>query len=165
RALEFDADMVRAQFTLGLVHERLGNPDEALAATRRGLLMSPWFIPQVWLLEPRPGLSLVELAATEPQSMSGTEMESVLLDLGRSLLGSGHLGESIAVFDQVLLRDPGHTAALFHRGVVLAKLRRYGEALQDWESVRVTGSDTAIVAASQRHAESARRLARLFAAG
>lgn len=164
RALQFEPHLARGQFTLGLVHERLGDPEAALAATRRGLLMSPWYLPQVWLLEPQPG-QLVELPATDPQSVSGGGMEEVLLDLGRSLLGSGHLGESIAVFDQVLLRDAGHTAALFHRGVVLAKLRRYGEALQDWQVVGETAGDSALAEASRRHAESARQLARLFAGG
>ncbi|HRP08240.1 MAG TPA: tetratricopeptide repeat protein, partial [Gemmatimonadales bacterium] len=120
RALQCDPELARAQFTLGLVHERLGNPDAALAATRRGLLMSPWYLPQVWLLAPSRAGALVEIPATDPQTVTAAGMEEVLLDLGRSLLGNGHLGESIAVFDQVLLRDAGHTAALFHRGVVLA---------------------------------------------
>ena len=162
RSLTIEPDLARAQFTLGLVHERLGRPDEALAATRRGLLMSPWYLPQVWLLEPHLGGALIEMAATDDPSAEGAEAEAVLLTLGRSLLEAGHLGESLAVFDQVLMRHPAHTSALFHRGVVLAKLRRYHEALEDWQLVEQADPANDLAAASRRHAESARRLASLF---
>jgi tetratricopeptide (TPR) repeat protein len=165
RALALEPDLARAQFTLGLVHERLGRPADALAATRRGLLMSPWYLPQVWLLEPQPGGPLTELAAAEDPSTAGGQAEAVLLALGRSLLEAGHLGESLAVFDQVLLRHPSHTSALFHRGVVLAKLRRYQEALEDWHLVEQADPTHDLAAATRRHAESARRLATLFATG
>jgi tetratricopeptide (TPR) repeat protein len=165
RALALEPDLARAQFTLGLVHERLGRPEEALAATRRGLLMSPWYLPQVWLLEPHPGGPLTELAATEDPTTEGGEADAVLLTLGRSLLEAGHLGESLAVFDQVLLRHPAHTSALFHRGVVLAKLRRYQEALDDWHLVEQADPAKDLAAATRRHADSARRLANLFSAG
>ncbi len=161
RALEIDADLARAQFTLGLVHQRLGQLGEAAAAIRRALLLSPWYLPQVWLLEPTPGGPPLELPA------AGAAVpdipDALMLALGRSLLAGSHLGEALAVFDQVLLRQPGHTGALFHRGVALAKLRRYGEALEDWEAVRARIPEGPLVEASRRHADSARRLAELFA--
>jgi tetratricopeptide (TPR) repeat protein len=127
--------------------------------------MSPWYLPQVWLLEPHPDGVLTELAAIEGSTAEGSEADAVLLTLGRSLLEAGHLGESLAVFDQVLLRHPAHTSALFHRGVVLAKLRRYHEALEDWQQVDQADPAHDLAAASRRHADSARRLASLFSAG
>lgn len=162
-ALRLDPDLARAQFTLGLVHELLGATGDALAATRRGLLMSPWYLPQVWLLEPGTGAPPVELPAAEPGPVGIPD--TVLLSLGRSLLQGGHLGEALAVLDQVLLRTPGHTAALFHRGVVLAKLRRYTEAIDDWEQVRGAAPPGPLAETTGRLAESARQLAALFAAG
>ncbi len=164
QALTRDPDLARAQFTLGLVHERLGHHADALAATRRALLLSPWYLPQVWLLEAHPGDPPTELAITAPESASGPG-DDVLLALGRSLLEGGHLGEALAVFDQVLLRQPSHTAALFHRGVVLAKLRRYHEALDDWTRVHEADPDSALARVSSRHAHSARQLADLFRTG
>lgn len=164
RALGIDPELARAQFTLGLVHERLGRPDDALIATRRGLLLSPWYLPQVWLLEVQPGSQPVEVPAVNQGGAVGEEVEQVLLTLGRSLLETGHLGESLAVFDQVLLRHPVHTAALFHRGVVLAKLRRYHEALADWDTVVESDADGDLATVTRRHAQSARELAHLFAA-
>ncbi len=163
RSLELDGDLARAQFTLGLVHEQLGHASESLAATRRGLLMSPWYLPQVWLIESEPGAEPVELPAAEPGPVGIPD--DVMLSLGRSLLEGGHFGEALAVFDQVLLRDPDHTAGLFHRGVVLAKLRRYDEALEDWDAVRRREPEGSLAITSERLADSARRLAQLFGGG
>lgn len=164
-ALAIDPDLVRAQFTLGLVSERLGRHAEALAAIRRGLMISPWFVPLVWLLDNRTGAGLVELADQGSDVLPEIASFEVLLVLGRSLLEAGHLGEALGVFDQVLLRDESHTAALFHRGVVLAKLRRYDEALADWEGVLTTAPESDLGAVTRRHAGSARQLAQLFGRG
>lgn len=163
RAVAIEPNLARAQFTLGLVYQHLGRVGDALMATRRGLLLAPWYVPQVWLLEPHPGGATVELAAGEPTASANAHTDEVMLALGRSLLEAGHLGEALALFDQVLARRPGHTAALFHRGVVLAKLRRYDEALEDWSSVDHHAPESPIAAASRRHARSARELAQLFA--
>lgn len=163
RAIALEPHLARAHFTLGLAHDRLGHATEALDATRRGLLLSPWYLPQVWLLTPILGGAPVELPAGDDDSGIGST-DAVLLALGRSLLETGHLGESLAVFDQVLVRDPAQPAALFHRGVVLAKLRRYDEALADWEEVGRTDPEGALGSMSRRHARSARQLAALFTA-
>ncbi len=162
-AVALEPDLARAHFTLGLVHDRLGNAAAALDATRRGLLLSPWYLPQVWLLTPIPGGPAVELPAGNDGHGGHRGTDDVLLALGRSLLETGHLGESLAVFDQVLVRDPSQPAALFHRGVVLAKLRRYDEALADWEEVGRSDPDGTLGTLSRRHARSARQLAALFA--
>ncbi len=158
-AVEADPHLARAHFTLGLACERLRLHDNALRAIRQALLLSPAYQPQVWLLVAGGG-HVQEL----PAVMSGDEhTDEVLLSLGRSLLQMAHYGEALAVFDQVLTRQPSQAAALFHRGVVLAKLRRYGEALDDWEHVDRADPDGALGRASRRHALSARQLAALFA--
>lgn len=162
-ALALDPDLPRAQFALGLVAERQHDAADALAATRRALLLSPWFQPLVWLLSPTPGM-VVELAAEGNQG-GGTHDAAGLLGLGRALLEAGHLAEALAMFDQALLRAPDAPAALFHRGVVLAKLRRYDEALVDWEVVGRVDPDGSLGAQSRRHARSARELAHLFGGG
>jgi tetratricopeptide (TPR) repeat protein len=164
-ALALDPELARAQFTLGLIYERLGQHAEALDATRRGLLLSPWYVPQVWLLGASDARARIELPASTASRDAGVATDDVLLALGRSLLETGHLGEALAVFDQVLLRHVSHTAALFHRGVVLAKLRRYAEALEDWERVGHTDPDGPLGAMSRRHAQGARQLAALFGRG
>ncbi|MEO8478683.1 MAG: tetratricopeptide repeat protein [Gemmatimonadota bacterium] len=164
-AIAIDPDLVRAQFTLGLVSERLGRHEQALAAIRRGLMMSPWFVPLVWLIDNRTGHAPVELADHGSDALAEIASYDVLLVLGRSLLEAGHLGEALGVFDQVLLRDESHTAALFHRGVVLAKLRRYDEALADWEGVLTSASESDLGTVTRRHAGSARKLAALFGNG
>jgi tetratricopeptide (TPR) repeat protein len=158
-AVHADPHLARAHFTLGLACERLRLHDNALRSIRQALLLSPAYQPQVWLLVAGDGL-IHEL----PAVMAGDEhADEVLLSLGRSLLQMAHFGEALAVFDQVLTRQPSQTAALFHRGVVLAKLRRYGEALDDWEHVDRVDPDGVLARASRRHALSARQLAALFA--
>lgn len=162
-AVAADPDSARAQFTLGLACERLNLHADALVAIRRALLLSPWYQPQVWLMERGGEAAVVELPVDNGDLGSVTHTDDVLLSLGRSLLQTGHLGEALAVFDQVLVHHPSQTAALFHRGVVLAKLRRYGEALEDWETVGRTDPESELGDASRRHARSARQLASLFA--
>ena len=161
RSVARDPESARAHFTLGLAAERLGRHADALSAIRRALLLSPWYLPQVWLLESGLDNEIVELPAAQDESMAAAD--DVLLSLGRSLLQTGHLGEALAVFDQVLTQQPARPAALFHRGVVLAKLRRYGEALEDWEQVDRADPASDLADASRRHARSARQLASLFA--
>ncbi len=160
-AVAIDPALARSHFTLGLAHERLGAATLAVEATRHGLQCSPWFVPEVWLLDNGRRGELVEIA---PERSTGTAAatDEVLLALGRSLLETLHLGEALTVFDQVLVRQPSHTAALFHRGVVLAKLRRYNDALADWEAVGVADGESVLGAMSRRHAHSARELAALF---
>lgn len=163
-AIKADPTLARAHFTLGLAHDRLGAHTLAVEATRHGLRCSPWFVPEVWLLETGRNGELVEIP---PERSSGTAAatDEVLLALGRSLLETQHLGEALAIFDQVLVRQPSHTVALFHRGVVLAKLRRYSDALVDWEAVGRSDGGSALAAMSRRHARSAQELATLFAVG
>jgi tetratricopeptide (TPR) repeat protein len=158
-----DPDSARAQFTLGLVLERLDRHVEALAAIRRALLLSPWYMPQAWLLDPGPGAALIELVTANDESAGPTHTDDVLLSLGRALLQTSQLGEALAVFEQVLAHQPSQPAALFHRGVVLAKMQRYEEALDDWEVVGRTDRSGELGDASRRHARSARQLATLFA--
>ena len=158
-------ESARAQCTLGLACERLGRHVDALAAIRRALQLSPWYLPQVWLLDPGPGVPLVELPVEHDESGASAHTDDVLLSLGRSLLQTSHFGEALAVFDQVLVHQPSQAAALFHRGVVLAKLRRYEEALEDWEVVGRNDPGSELGDASRRHADSARQLASLFSGG
>lgn len=159
-----DPESARAHFTLGLACERLGHHVDALAAIRRALLLSPWYVPLAWVLERcgSAGEGVVEVAVSPEESGASAVADDALLSLGRSLLQTAHLGEALAVFDQVLTHQPAQAAALFHRGVVLAKLRRYEEALEDWEVAGEADPAGEVGEASRRHARSARQLANLF---
>jgi tetratricopeptide (TPR) repeat protein len=160
-----DPESARAHFTLGLACERLGRHVDALAAIRRALQLSPWYVPQVWLLDGGAESPFAELPVESDATGMPAPTDDVLLSLGRSLLQTSHLAEALAVFDQVLVQQPSQAAALFHRGVVLAKLRRYEEALEDWEVVGRTDPESELGDASRRHAQSARQLASLFSGG
>jgi hypothetical protein len=63
----------------------------------------------------------------------------------------------------VLKFDPDHEAGLFHRGIALARVRRYGEAVQAWERVVMVEPSGPYAQAARAHARSARDLAHIFA--
>ncbi|MBA2293373.1 MAG: hypothetical protein H0W15_13060, partial [Gemmatimonadales bacterium] len=81
---------------------------------------------------------------------------------GRALLDAGRVVDSLAVFDGLVRRKDADVAVLFHRGVALAKLRRYRDAIQDWHAIERTDPAGPLGAVSRRLAASARRLADLF---
>src|SRR2546422_6157068 len=57
-----------------------------------------------------------------------------LLCLGRALLDDKRDAHALEAFRRVLKFDPDHVEALFQAGVALARLHRYGEAVQTWGS-------------------------------
>ncbi len=78
-----DPESARAHFTLGLALERLERHADALAAIRRAIQLSPWYLPEVWLLDPGPGLALVELPVEGEETGDAVHTDDVLLSLGR----------------------------------------------------------------------------------
>lgn len=81
---------------------------------------------------------------------------------GRALLDAGRVADSLAVFDGLASGEQADAAALFHRGVALAKMRRYRDAMHDWHAIERTDPAGPLAAVSRRLAASARRLADLF---
>jgi tetratricopeptide (TPR) repeat protein len=160
-AVAADPELARGQFALALAAAQLHRADAAVRAIRKALLLSPRFVPAVWILHSAPGEPLFEFSADSAEPDSA--LTDLLVHLGRTLLHAGHCSEALAVFDQLLTQQPAQPVARFHRGVVLAKLRRYGEALDDWEVVGHDHAAPDLAIASQRHARSARHLASLFA--
>ncbi|MDH4131588.1 MAG: tetratricopeptide repeat protein, partial [Gemmatimonadota bacterium] len=100
---------------------------------------------------------LVDLLLADPY-----ELRALLL-LGRSLLDEGRPGRALEALDRLLKFNPGEDSALFHRGIALARLRRYREAVHAWEDVVRTDPAGAFAQAARHHARSARDLAHIFA--
>jgi tetratricopeptide (TPR) repeat protein len=157
---------------------RRGHPDIALRcaeqaatlpgasrATRRTLEQLRAGTPDQLLLALPASLSAAAPSAdatvVDVHARSDAMIEATLAE-GRALLASGRLADSLGRFDAVLHVRPSDPVALFHRGVALAKLRRYGDALHDWHAVERTDPAGPLGAVSRRHADSARRLADLF---
>lgn len=134
---------------------------QLLAGRDGGLMLS---LPLA--VEDTKGLPVAELAPTA--SLAALPMppltDDEMLAHGRALLETGHLAESLGMFDAVLRHHGTDPVALFHRGVALAKLRRYGDALADWSAVERSDPDGMLGTLSRRHASSAKQLADLFAA-
>lgn len=134
---------------------------QLLAGRDGGLLLSlPLSLDDV--IEARPAAPAPIVASASPQATPLTDDE--MLARGRALLETGHLAESLSMFDAVLRHRGADPVALFHRGVALAKLRRYGDALADWSAAERADPDGMLGTLSRRHASSAKQLADLFAA-
>jgi len=85
-----------------------------------------------------------------------------LLLLGRALLDEKRDDAALAAFQRALKFDAEQVEALFQLGVALARLHRYGEAVEAWE--RVTRIDPAgsFAQAARIHARTALDLKRIF---
>jgi tetratricopeptide (TPR) repeat protein len=100
---------------------------------------------------------MVDLLLTEPW-----DLEAMLL-LGRCLLDDSRPEQALEALDRLLKFDPDHEAGLFHRGVALARTRRYTEAVRAWERVVQVEPSGPYAQAARTHARSARDLQHIFA--
>jgi tetratricopeptide (TPR) repeat protein len=99
---------------------------------------------------------LVDLAATAPHDLD------VLLALAQGLVDDGRVTEALPLVDRIAAHDARHVGALFTRGVLLARLRRYPEAVRAWEQVVQLAPDGPFAARARRHARTAQDLQQIF---
>lgn len=100
---------------------------------------------------------LVDALLVEPWDLDA------LLLLARALLDDSRPERALEAIDRVLKFAPDNDGALFHRGVALARVRRYGEAVRAWERVVQVEPSGPYAQAARTHARSARDLAHIFA--
>ncbi len=86
-----------------------------------------------------------------------------LLCLGRALLDDKRDAQALEAFRRVLKFDPDHVEALFQAGVALARLHRYGEAVQTWEKVTRLDPAGPFAQRARMHARTALDLQHIFA--
>ncbi len=108
-----------------------------------------------------PRVSAEPSGLTSHVADADTPVSTTIAD-GRALLDAGRVADSLAVFDGLASGEQADAAALFHRGVALAKMRRYRDAMHDWHAIERTDPAGPLAAVSRRLAASARRLADLF---
>ena len=72
---------------------------------------------------------LVDLLQRDPYSFDG------LIALGETLLELGRASDAGVAFRRVLAFDPEHVGAIFYDGVLLARQKRYRDAIAQWERV------------------------------
>jgi tetratricopeptide (TPR) repeat protein len=90
------------------------------------------------------------------------DLDALLL-LGRALLDDGRPEQALEALDRLLKFEPDNDAGLFHRGVALARNRRYNEAVRSWERVVQVNASGPFAQAARTHARSARDLQHIFA--
>lgn len=165
-ALELDPGIPQVWRDLGRLEERRQNWVGARLAYHQALDLLPTYmeaaLPLADLLRrtesPRMAVDyLVDVLLAEPWDLDA------LLLLARALLDDSRADEAQQAVELVLKFDPENEAALFYRGVALARNRRYGEAVRTWERVVQVDAAGPFAQAARVHARSARDLAHIFA--
>lgn len=164
-ALELDDGLAQAWYEKGAVEEELQRPAAARASYQRALDLLPTFLDAGLALGDllrRTGLTaeairlLVDLLLAEPFGV-----ETLVL-LGRTLADEGRLPDAVTALDRVLRFHAEHTMALFHRGLALAKMRRFHAAVGDWAEVVRIAPTGPLAAAARAQIRSARELAHIL---
>ncbi len=164
-ALDLEPRFAQVQVDLGRLYEARNDLKAAERSYRAALEILPTLteaslaLARVYRLSKLPRMAvnlLVEALKTDP---SDTE---ALLALGQSLLDGGKAEQAIEAFERVLTFDDGHVGAHFYRGIAAARLRRYTEALREWELVMGLEPDGSLAREARKHARSALDLKHIF---
>src|SRR5437773_2480164 len=140
-ALELDRGYVQVWLDLGRLHEEKEELNDARKAYERALDVLPTFHEAALALADllrRSGhvraaiVRLAEMLEQDPYDLLA------LLLLGRALLDDRRDTQALEAFQRALKFDPDQVEALFQLGVALARLHRYGEAVQAREKVTRT---------------------------
>jgi tetratricopeptide (TPR) repeat protein len=167
-ALQLDNSLAQVWHDLGRLEETRQNWVAAKAAYQRALDLLPTLMESALALadlvrrseSPAGAVQiLVDILMAEPWDLDA------LLLLGRCLLDDGRPERASEALRRLLKFDTDNDAALFHLGVALARLRRYGEAVQAWERVVQVDATGPFAQAARSHGRSARDLQHIFAAG
>ncbi len=165
-ALELDRGYVQVWLDLGRLHEEKEELNEARKAYERALDVLPTFHEAALALADllrRSGhvraaiVRLAEMLEQDPYDLLA------LLLLGRALLDDRRDAQALEAFQRALKFDPEQVEALFQLGVALARLHRYGEAVQAWEKVTRTDPGGPFAQAARAHARTALDLKHIFA--
>jgi tetratricopeptide (TPR) repeat protein len=120
---------------LAMSHQRLGQPDQAIAAYRLGLQMHPH----------RDDLQLAlghlcfgqgrtaEAVAAYESAVRLYDNENNRFALGQGYLKAGRHDDAVRQFKQVIQRAPASPNGYFGLGQVYASQKRYGEAVSQFE--------------------------------
>ena len=164
-ALQLDQGFVAVWVDLGRLHEQREEWPDALQAYERALHELPTYHEANIALADlerrlgrlRPAIArLADLLEQDPYDLDA------LLLLGRSLLEDARASSALEAFRRVLKFDPEHVAALFYEGVVLARLRRYREAVHVWERVTRLEPSGPFAQRARMHARTAVDLQHIF---
>jgi tetratricopeptide (TPR) repeat protein len=99
---------------------------------------------------------LVELLATDP-----TDLET-LVALGSALLEDGRMEDALGVFQRALSQNPQHVPSHFFAGAVYARLKRYRDAVTQWEHVIKLEPGGTFAQEARKHMRTAQDLQRVF---
>ncbi len=164
-ALDLDAGFVQVWLELGRLHEQ----DEEWADAQRAFEAALEALPTFH----EAGLALADLLRRSGNARAAIlrladmleqdlyDMDALLL-LGRALLDDKRPDEALEAFRRALKFDPRHTGALFYLGATLARLQRYGEAVDAWDRVTRIDPGGPFAQRARMHARTAVDLQHIF---
>jgi tetratricopeptide (TPR) repeat protein len=156
---------VPAHVALGAVHERREAWAAAEAAYGAALARLPTYgeaaVPLARVLRrtdrPREAVNLLaDYLVADPSDLEA------LFALAQSLVDDNRLPQALTALDRLLAHDPTRVAAHFYRGVTLARLRRYAEAVACWDRVLQLEPHGTYAQKAKRHARTALDLKHIF---
>src|SRR2546426_1071215 len=164
-ALELDPGYVQVWLDLGRLHEAKEELAEAQKAYEHALEALPTFHEAALALADllrrtgRARAAVVRLAGMLEQDPYDLH---ALLPLGRAPLDEKRDEQALAAFRRALKFDPDQGEAPFQQSRVLARLHRYGEAVQVWEKVTRLDPSGPFAQAARAHARTALDLQHIF---
>ncbi|MEX1999231.1 MAG: tetratricopeptide repeat protein [Gemmatimonadales bacterium] len=166
-ALALDPRFTEGQVASGSLYEQRNQADPAEAAYRAALDLQALHpaasagLARLLRLKGRASEAvnlLVDVVADDPSNAD------LLLALAQALLDDTRLPDALTVIDRLLAHAPNHLGALFTRGAVQARMKRYAEAVRAWDRVVQLDPDGPLAAQARRHARSAVDLQHIFRA-
>jgi len=164
-ALDLDEGFVQVWLELGRLHEQDEEWLEAQRAYEAALEALPTFheaaLALADLLRRSGSVRAAVMRLAEMLEQDPYDMDALLL-LGRALLDDKRNAEALEAFRRALKFDIEHTGALFYLGATLARLQRYGEAVDAWERVTRVDPGGPFAQRARMHARTAVDLQHIF---
>jgi tetratricopeptide (TPR) repeat protein len=164
-ALSLDPDLAVVRFELARLLAAAGRDREAEAELLAALDAVPTYVDAglelaaVWRRTGRPDAALHVLVELLERDLT---LIPAMLALGELLFETGRRGDAARAFGRLRRLEPGHPAALYYEGALLAEQRQYRDAIERWELVIAADPDGRYAGLARRDKRTAADLAQIF---
>jgi cellulose synthase operon protein C len=164
-ALSLDPDLAVVRFELARLLAAAGRDREAEAELVAALDAVPTYVDAglelaaVWRRTGRPDAALHLLVELLERDLT---LIPAMLALGELLFETGRRADAARAFGRLRRLEPGHPAALYYEGALLAEQRQYRDAIERWELVIAADPDGRYARLARRDKRTAADLAQIF---
>ncbi|HWZ57951.1 MAG TPA: tetratricopeptide repeat protein [Gemmatimonadaceae bacterium] len=164
-ALSLDPDLAVVRYELARLLAAAGRDREAEAELVAALDAVPTYVDAglelaaVWRRTGRPDAALHILVELLERDLT---LIPAMLALGELLFETGRRADAARAFGRLRRLEPGHPAALYYEGALLAEQRHYRDAIERWEQVIAADPDGRYARLARRDKRTAADLAQIF---